>query len=165
MNNYKIEEIYNMYYKDLFIYAFSICKDYHLTEEVVSETFFRAFITIDNKENSIKYWLLHVCKNIIIDYYRKNKKVSNIDNEIQELKFEDNSFQKIIQEEEKRELFNAILKLSDIYKEVIIMFYFMSLTTKEISKSLNISEGAVRNILYRGRLKLGKILREGEYEF
>lgn len=165
MNNYEIEEIYNMYFKDLFIYAFSICKDYHLTEEVVSETFYRAFITINNERNSVKYWLLHVCRNIIIDYYRKNKKVSNLDIEIQELKFEDNSFEKIIKEEEKRELFNAILKLSDIYKEVIIMFYFMNLTTKEISKSLCISEGAVRNILYRGRQKLGKILREGKYEF
>lgn len=163
MNNYEIEEIYNVYYKEAFIYAFSICKDYHLTEEVVSETFFRAFITIDNEKSSIKYWLLNVCRNIIIDYYRKNKKVSNIDIEIQALKFEDNSFGKSI-EEEKRELFNAILKLSDIYKEVIIMFYFMSLTTKEISKSLNISEGAVRNILYRGRQKLGKILRDGKYE-
>lgn len=165
MNNYEIEEIYNMYFKDLFIYAFSICKDYHLTEEVVSETFYRAFITINNEKNSVKYWLLHVCRNIIIDYYRKNKKVSNLDIEIQELKFEDNSFEKIIKEEEKRELFNAILKLSDIYKEVIIMFYFMNLTTKEISKSLNISEGSVRNILYRGRRKLGKILREEKYDF
>ncbi len=165
MNNYDIEDIYNMYFKDLFIYAFSICKDYHLTEEVVSETFYRAFITIDNEKSSMKYWLLHVCRNIIIDYYRKNKNVSSIDIEIGELRFEDNSFEKIIKEEEKRELFKAILRLSDIYKEVIIMFYFMDLTTKEISKSLNISEGAVRNILYRGRQKLGKILREESYEF
>ncbi|MGG7142688.1 RNA polymerase sigma factor [Clostridium nigeriense] len=164
MNNYEIEKIYRIYYKDLYLYAFSICKDYHITEDVVSETFYRAFVTIDKCEGNVKYWLLYVCKNLIVDYYRKNKKITYKDIE-EDLKSEENIIFKIIKEEEKRELFNAILQLSEIYREVIIMFYFMNLKTSEIAKNLTISEGATRNILYRGRQKLAKILREEKYEF
>lgn len=164
MNNYEIEKIYKIYYKDLYLYAFSICKDYHITEDVVSETFYRAFVTIDKCEGNVKYWLLYVCKNLIVDYYRKNKKITYKDIE-EDLRSEENIIFKIIKEEEKRELFNAILQLSETYREVIIMFYFMNLKTSEIAKNLTLSEGATRNILYRGRQKLAKILREGKYEF
>jgi len=164
MNNYEIEKIYKIYYKDLYLYAFSICKDYHITEDVVSETFYRAFVTIDKCEGNVKHWLLYVCKNLIVDYYRKNKKITYKDIE-EDLRSEENIIFKIIKEEEKRELFNAILQLSETYREVIIMFYFMNLKTSEIAKNLTLSEGATRNILYRGRQKLAKILREGKYEF
>ncbi|MGG7057251.1 RNA polymerase sigma factor [Clostridium nigeriense] len=164
MNNYEIEKIYKIYYKDLYLYAFSICKDYHITEDVVSETFYRAFVTIDKCEGNIKYWLLYVCKNLIVDYYRKNKKITYKDIE-EDLRSEENIIFKIIKEEEKRELFNAILQLPETYREVIILFYFMNLKTSEIAKNLTLSEGATRNILYRGRQKLAKILREGKYEF
>lgn len=164
MNNYEIEKIYKIYYKDLYLYAFSICKDYHITEDVVSETFYRAFVTIDKCEGNVKYWLLYVCKNLIVDYYRKNKKITYKDIE-EDLRSEENIIFKIIKEEEKRELFNAILQLSETYREVIILFYFMNLKTSEIAKNLTLSEGATRNILYRGRQKLAKILREGKYEF
>ncbi|MCF0148590.1 MAG: sigma-70 family RNA polymerase sigma factor [Clostridium sp.] len=165
MNNYEIEELYNKYYKDLYIYAFSICKNYHITEEVVSETFLRAFITIDNAKCNVKFWLLYVCKNIIIDYYRKNKRMSYLDIEEKDIRVEDNTLEKFIKDEEKREVFKSILKLSEVYREVIIKFYYMNLTTKEIAKSLQVSEGAVRSILYRGRQKIGKLLRKGKYEF
>lgn len=71
MGNDELEKIYKSYYKELYIYAFSICKNHNLTEEIVSDTFFKAFLSIDNCEEHIKYLLMRVCKNLIFDYYKK----------------------------------------------------------------------------------------------
>lgn len=74
MGSDELEKIYKLYYKELYIYTFSICKNYSLTEEIISDTFFKAFLSIDNCERYIKYLLMRICKNLIFDYYKKIRK-------------------------------------------------------------------------------------------
>lgn len=158
MNKSLIEELYIKYYKELYIYAYSITKNHHLSEDFVSETFLKAILILDKNKESIKYFLICVLKNISIDYYRKNKRLVFKDN-IEEGEDKD-VLVKIIRKEEKLNLYNSILKLNENYREAIIMFYFMDIRIKEISSILNLSEGAVKNILYRGRLKLRSSYKE-----
>ncbi len=63
-------------------------------------------------------------------------------------------------EEEKRELLQALNSLPDKYRIVIIMHYYTGLTAKEIGKALRISENAVYTRLNRARKQLEDKLKD-----
>ena len=158
MNKDLIEELYRKFYKELYIYAYSKLKNHHLAEDLVSETFFKAILIIEKDEENIKYFLICILKNLSIDYFRKNKRLIFKD------KLEESEgldiLVGIIKKEENLKLYKCILDLNENYREAITMFYFMDMKVKEISSLLNLSEGAVKNILYRGRLKLRSSYKE-----
>ena len=74
-----LEQLYRKYYKVAFVYAISICGDISLAEDLVSEAFIKADISLPDDVPSFKYWLFKVCKNLWIDYIRKHKRI--VDNE------------------------------------------------------------------------------------
>lgn len=160
MKKDELEKIYKLYYKDLYVYGFSICKNHYLTEELISDSFYKAFISLEDYEGSFKCWLFIVFRNLFIDKYRKNKRIIFKNIEKEDLKINDETLNDLINKFEKERLYKGILKLPNNYKEVIIMFYFMEFSGEEISEILGVSKGAVRTLLYRGRIKLKDILKE-----
>ncbi len=162
MKKKQFEKIYETYYKDIFIYALSLCKDYYLAETLVSDTFYKALLSID-KEKHIKQWLFLVCKNNYIDYIRKSKKHSMY--ELNENIFVDetDTLERVIVDEKKRKLFSAISRLDKTSREVITLHYFINHSLIDISNIIGCSYGNVRTIIYRARIKL-RIIMEEEYE-
>lgn len=164
MRDKEFEKIYKLYYKDLYLYALSLCQNHYWAEDIVSDTFYKAFITIDNNDLNIKYWLLRVCKNLFIDTFRKNKKKYKYILNIDELILESNNvvLDNLIKNEDLKNLYTCISKLEFPYKDATLMFYFMNMSTKEISIVINTSDGATRNILYKARKKLFKLINVEE---
>lgn len=79
---------------------------------------------------------------------------------MKELFQEDNTLDKIIKSEERKKVYCEVLKLQQSYKEIIILYYYCSLSLKEIGSIIGISEGAARTLLFRARKKLKKSLKE-----
>lgn len=71
-------------------------------QDLTSDSFFKAYISLDDKVDYFKYWLFRVCKNLYLDYLKK--KVEFVSPEILEasLPVEDNILNKLIESEEKR---------------------------------------------------------------
>ena len=96
-----------------------------------------------------KYWLIRVtinyCKNKL-----KSKKETYLD------------YETIDKNETKQTtsinsmIYEKICNLQDIYKSVIILYYYEDMSVKQISKILKISESAVKMRLKRGREELQK---------
>lgn len=163
MKNDELEDLYKTYYAELYIYALSFCKDYHLAQDLVSETFFKALLSIENSQEYIKYWLFRVCKNLYLDHLRKNKYLHHVDDLNKDKLFiEDNTLDKIVQNEERRRVYYEVLKLPQSYKEIIILYYYCTLTLQEIATITSVSEGAARVLLFRARRKLKVVLKEEE---
>lgn len=160
MKNDELEDLYNKYNKELYIYALSLCKEHYLAQDLVSETFFKALLSIENNQHYIKYWLFRVCKNLYLDYLKKNKNLQDIEAHVDKLFIEDSTIEKIILNEERRKTFCEVLKLQQSYKEIIILYYYCSLTLQEISSLIGISQGASRTLLFRARKKLKEVLKE-----
>ncbi|MGV8983864.1 RNA polymerase sigma factor [Clostridium sp.] len=160
MKNDEFEVLYKRYSAELYIYALSLCKDHHLSQDLVSETFFKALLSIENSQGYIKYWLFRVCKNMYLDYLRKNKYLQDIEISINKLSVEDNTLDKIILNEDRRKIYYEILKLQKSYKEIIILYYYCNFTLQEISSIVGISQGAARTVLFRARKKLKVVLEE-----
>lgn len=155
-----MEKLYIKYHRELFLYAFSLCKNYHLAQDLTSDTFFKAYLSLDDV-SYFKYWLFRVCKNLYLDSL-KGKREYCSDNILENtLSNNKTPLDKIIESEEKKHLYNLIINLHESYKEILILYYFCGFSLKEISMSRNTSKGATKTMLFRARNKLKKEL-EGE---
>ncbi|MEA4827815.1 MAG: sigma-70 family RNA polymerase sigma factor [Clostridium sp.] len=161
MKNDEFEIIYKKYSAELYIYALSLCKNHHLSQDLVSETFFKALLSIVDSPGHIKYWLFRVCKNLYLDYLRKNKYLQDIEIDLDKLFVEDSTLDKIILNEQRRSVYYEILKLQPSYKEIITLYYYCNFSLKEIAAIIGISQGAARTLLFRARKKLKEVLEEG----
>lgn len=164
MVNNQMEKLYIKYHRELYLYAFSLCRDHHLAQDLTSETFFKAMLSIkDNNLQYIKYWLFRVCKNLFMDHAKKDKEVSDTEGLESILKIEDTPLDKLIDSEEKKHLYNLVVNLRTSYKEILILYYYCDFSIKEISETIGLTEGAAKTLLFRARKKL-KTALEGKNE-
>ena len=77
-----------------------------------------------------------------------------------EEKTEEGLPEKIFEEEDRRMLYQAILRLDIKKREIIQMQYFGGMTQKEIAAVLHITLENVRVLAYRARKELKKYLEE-----
>lgn len=162
MKGDELEKIYKSYYNEVYLYALSMCQNTHEAEEITSDTFYKAILSLDSQRAHVKYWLLRVCKNLSIDLWRRKKKYNEGSLYETCAVIHDNMLDKIIQNEEDKRLYIAMLKLPMNYREIIYMFYFMDYSIEEISRLVEKSYGSVKTALSRARAKLKEFLKEGE---
>ncbi len=149
------EELFKEHYGGAVLYTYSLCRDYALAEDIVSNAFYKALKNLDDTA-SFRYWLLRVCKNAVVDAARKKKRATNLTEEIAD---GTDVAEEYILNEEYRALYRAIELLSDEYRETITLFYFEELSIREIARLVEKTEENVKVILYRARQKL-KLLME-----
>lgn len=155
-----MEKLYIKYHRELYLYAFSLCKNYHLAQDLTSDTFFKAYLSL-NDVSYIKYWLFRVCKNLYFDFLKQKREYSS-DNILENtLTNKKTPLDKVIESEKKKHLYKLILNLHESYKEILILYYFCDFSLKEIGKIRDTTEGAAKTMLFRARNRLKKEM-EGE---
>jgi RNA polymerase sigma-70 factor (ECF subfamily) len=156
--------VYDEHYHIIFNYCFKRTKDFDASQDIVSETFIKAFLNIKRfvwKGVSIRSWLYRIATNEINLYFRSKKYRPTLLNEIgisqiTTLKHPDLLMEKEVaeQEMERHEEFikvqREVVKLPVKYQEVITLKYFEKLKIKEISDILNKPEGTIKSLLSRG---------------
>lgn len=161
MLGHQLEKLYGKYHREVYLYAFSLCKDYHLAQDLTSDTFYKAILSFDGNTSYIKYWLFRVCKNLFLDHKRNDKEFSHTDKLDYMVALEDTPLDSLIHGEEKRRLYQLIMNLPSSYREVIILFYYSNFTIKEISQATGLTESNAKVLLFRARKKI-RIGLEGE---
>lgn len=162
MKSTALETFFKKYYNEAMLYVYSLCHNRALAEDIVSDSFLKAFNTIDEERDGFKFWLLKVCRNRYFDCLRKDKKLSRMEEDIED----DNGalVDTVIRNDEYRALYHAISLLKENYREVVRLYYFDGLSVSEIA---DITEQSVQNVkvqMYRARTKLKEIL-EAKNEF
>ena len=114
-----MEESYIKYYRELDLYAFSLCKNHHLAQDLTSDTFFKAYLSLDDV-SYFKYWLFRVCKNLYLDHLKRNREYSSENILERTLSTFETTLDKIIESEEKKYSYNLVINLNEPYKEILI---------------------------------------------
>ena len=161
LKNNQLEEIYAKYHTEVYLYALSFCQNHYQAQDLVSDTFYKAMLALDESKDYIKFWLFRVCKNLYLDSVRKNRSNQSIDNYEHLLSNEETSLDKVINNEERIRVYYQVLKLPPSYKEIITLYYYCDFSLREISSTIDISEGAAKTLLFRARRRL-KIALEAE---
>lgn len=156
-----IEKLYNAYFRKAYLYTFSLCGSSQLAEDIVQEAFVKAMLALECTHGNVQAWLFSVCKNLWIDHMRKVRYMSDV--ELESINLPDSSsdfISNIIKTEESARIYKLILAMPHSFREVLILFYYSDLPQNKIAELMNISEGAVRTLLYRARKKLKNVLEE-----
>ncbi len=153
----KAEKLMDLYGNMILRLAYSYLHNMSDAEEILQETLIRFLQTAPSFRNHEheKAWLLHVAANL-----SKNKIKYNTIRSTDELNDE------LIAEEREDLAFvwDAVKELPEKYREVIHLFYYEDLSTKQIAEVLKRKESTIRSDLKRGREKLKEILKEA-YDF
>ncbi len=155
-----IEELYRKHHSSAFAYVFSLCGNKEIAEDVVSQAFEKAIITIDDSVPNFRYWLLRVCRNLWIDLKRREKKIAGTPVDELSIEANDDVPKDVMRKMENAELYEAIEDLDGPEKEIIVLFYFSNASIKEISMLTGISITNTKVKLHRTRLKLKKKMED-----
>ncbi len=161
----RLEKLYRYYGSDMYVYARSKTCSNQDAEDAVHETFLKictiiSTISDDIENNSVRALILIILRNTIIDQWRKTEKESLLIDEVIEVEDTVNDMTEVELNEVNAELARAISQISEEHKEMIFLHYSKSLSIKEISGLLNISEPSVKSKLVRARRALHKRLSE-----
>ena len=155
------EEIY-MYYKNyLYTIIFDVIRDEQYAEDALQETFIKIFKNADKienvKDNKTKRMVSVIAKNTAIDFYRKRKKQfeNEAEYEKQDMIADKNAF--IDMDSGESELLIAISRLTDKYRNVLLLKYSSGFSNEEIAEIMGISVVNVRKIISRGKKQLNDI--------
>lgn len=157
----EMEEIYKRYFKDVYLFVYSLSKNQHIAEDITSETFLKAIDSLDSfkGKSDIKVWLFQIAKNSYYSYLRKNKHIEQTEKLPKETD-DKNIEKKIIDKEESMSVHKILHSLSDPYKEVFTLRMFGELSYKEIGEIFGKTDNWACVTFYRARKKINEEMRE-----
>lgn len=148
-----LEQLYRRYYSAAYLYCLSLCGDGHTAQDLVSEAFVKAYLSLPDDVPSFRYWLLRVCRNLWIDHCRRQKHQAGQET-LDFLPDPDTPESIYLKNEQKKVLWQALNTLSPGDRELIILHYFSGLSLKEIAPLVGKSYDSVRQRMVRLRNQL-----------
>ncbi|MEA3497117.1 MAG: sigma-70 family RNA polymerase sigma factor [Bacteroidota bacterium] len=151
----------NRHQAKLFSYILFLVKNRALAEDIFQDSFVKIVNTLKSgkyhEEGKFYQWIVRISRNLVIDHFRKSKKMTFVtDSEgnslVEDLKiYEENREEEIVKDETIRKLKIMIHKLPTEQKEVLILRHYANLSFKDISDltgvSINTSLGRMRYAL------------------
>ena len=155
--NHKTEQLLENHGNRILRCAYTYLHNHEDAEDILQETLIQFFkyAPVFNDDEHEKAWLLRVAANL-----SKNRIKYN------ELRQTDELSENLIasEREDLSFVWDAVRELPVKYREVIHLFYYEGLTTRQISDILKRNESTIRSDLRRGRHLLKKQLKE-VYDF
>ncbi|MBP3038991.1 sigma-70 family RNA polymerase sigma factor [Bacillaceae bacterium Marseille-Q3522] len=155
--------LFQQYEQDIYRTAFVYVKNQSDALDVVQETAYRSFKSINNLKEPkyFKTWLIRIAISCAVDLLRKQKNIVQMKPEYEEFVsgevIEDIDLEMTVR--------GLIERLNEDEKSVIILRFYEGLTIKEVSEALDIPLGTAKTVLYRALDKLRKKLKgDGVYE-
>jgi len=168
----EFEELTLEHLDTLYSTALRLCRNEDLAQDLVQETYLRAFRFYDKFQlgTNIKAWLLKIMKNIYINKYRKEQRevnlfdLTDIDPIYEEflqreaIKSMDNPEDCFFNKVFTQDLEKALNKLPEEFKMVVILADIEGLSYREIAEIMECPIGTVMSRLHRARRILQKYL-------
>lgn len=163
-------DIVEMYKDKVYQLCYRMLGNRHEAEDAAQEAFIRAYVNIHTYNPNLKFssWLYRIATNLSIDRMRKKKPDVYLDAEVagtdgltmhSQLADEQRSPEDELEGLElQRTVQEAILKLPEKYRTVIVLKYIDELSLQEISEILDLPVGTVKTRIHRGREALRKYL-------
>ncbi|MEJ9165284.1 RNA polymerase sigma factor, partial [Paenibacillus graminis] len=131
-----VEQIYEQYFQDVYLFALSLSRDQQIAEEITQETFVKALKNIDQFKGNCKIsvWLCQIAKNTYFKYMDQQKR---FDLGSPQEKIRGNSLsmeQKLIDKTEALRIHKLLHGLKEPYKEVFTLRVFGELSFDHISE-------------------------------
>ena len=146
------QQVYDLYFKDVYKYALSLSRDPHVAEEITQETFFKALKSIDSFRGQCRLyvWLCQIAKNTYITYAQKQSRASP---EV-ETSSDEGLEEHLLTKESAFEIHKVLHRLPEPYKEVFSLRVFGELSFSQIGELFGKTESWARVTYHRAKMKI-----------
>lgn len=158
-----IEDLYNLYYKDIYAYIFSLSKQNDVSEEITQETFLKAMKSINRFRGDcdIRVWLCQIAKNTYYTHAKKSiKELPTLSDDTTEVASDINIVKAFENQETVFEIHKALHNLEDPYKEVFHLRVFGNLSYSNIASIYGKTESWARVVYHRAKNMIREKMEE-----
>ncbi|WP_309642090.1 sigma-70 family RNA polymerase sigma factor [Flavobacterium sp.] len=160
----------NRHQSKIYGFIFSKISDRDLTDDIFQDTFIKVIKTLKsnsyNEEGKFLPWVMRIAHNLIIDHFRKNKKMPMF-RETEEFSIfsimTDNSQTiegRMITDQVEKDLKKLIEELPADQKEVLVMRIYQDLSFKEISELTGVSINTALGRMRYALMNLRKVIEK-----
>ncbi|GAB2690302.1 sigma-70 family RNA polymerase sigma factor [Aliiglaciecola sp. 3_MG-2023] len=154
----RYETLVHSLHADIFRYAYWLVKDKAVAEDIVQETFLRAWKSLDSlkDEKAAKSWLITILRRENARRFER-KQFDLVDMDDVTLEGDNLSNELEIEYQELRLL---MADLNEEYREPLILQVMYGYSGDEIAKQLNLNKNTVMTRLFRARSQLKEALEK-----
>ena len=157
------EALYEQQFQKTHQYIRYMVSNAELAEDLTQDTFLRIYKTDLTKVENVRTYTRQVARNLVYDYYRKKALIQWLPfkNAHEEQEFVYVPHEWIVQEEARKQLYEALHKLKPIQREVLIYRKIEELSIQETCEIMGLTAMKVANT-QRGAMKALQQLLGGE---
>ena len=159
-------------YQGLFSYGYRLCGNKDLVKDCIQELFFELWksrhttnIEVKNIQSYLMTWLRRIISRQINLLSKQHHSVLNANYTENEFSYEELLVQLQTDDEKKKNLEEALLKLSPGQLKIIRLKYFENKTIKEIADENDLAKQTVYNMIYKALVVLRHAMREFSVAF
>jgi len=161
----QFEALVNSYSTDLYRYAVWLTHDHNVAEELVQETYLRAWKSISSLKDSkaAKAWLITILRRENARRFEKKRPESTVNDDVDpdtllEFACDDGLV-------ENMSLQQSLEKLPEEYREPLLLQVMGGYSCNEIADILDITSQAVMTRLFRARQKMRKLIESSDNNY
>lgn len=156
----------------VFAYILMVVKDKELAEDLFQDTFIKVINTFRSgtykEEGKFIQWVMRIAHNLIIDYFRKSKRIPTVENNDEYDIFDkvrvpvESIEEQMITEQIHQDVKKLIDYLPKEQKEVLVMRHYGEMSFKDIAEVTNVSINTALGRMRYALINLRKLVREKE---
>ncbi len=169
-NQSSLEKLIRRHKNRIFAYILMIVKEKELAEDLFQDTFIKVINTIRSgsykEEGKFIQWAMRIAHNLIIDHFRKSKRIPTIENRDDFDIFEkvripvESVEERIITEQIHKDVKKLIDYLPKEQRDVLIMRHYGDMSFKDIAEVTNVSINTALGRMRYALINLRKLVDE-----
>ena len=130
--------------------------DFHIAEELTQDAFLQAYQKLSTLRNPVHFagWLYVIASRCCLMWYRKKRLPMSSLARVETGEMETVAQRDYRDEQQRQEVHDALDSLPESQRTVLTLHYLGGLSCEEIGRFIGTSEGAIKDRLYRARLRL-----------
>ncbi|MEL6115297.1 sigma-70 family RNA polymerase sigma factor [Photobacterium sp. SP02] len=157
----RYEALVRAWHKDLYRYAYWLCHDQHIAEDLVQETCLRAWRSLDslNDDSAAKAWLITILRRENARRFER-KQLDLVDIDDHPVADDHDTDAGGLNESELGQLQQMIKQLPSEYREPLVLQVMAGFNGDEIANILGLNRNTVMTRLFRARNQLKDALEK-----
>ena len=165
-----LEKLIRRHKNRVYAYILMVVKDKELAEDLFQDTFIKVINTFRSRqykeEGKFIQWVMRIAHNLIIDYFRKSKRIPIVENNDDYDIFDkvripvESVEEQIITEQIHRDVKKLIDYLPKEQKDVLVMRHYGDMSFKDIAEVTNVSINTALGRMRYALINLRKLVKE-----
>jgi len=154
----RFADLYELHFEEVYAFVVRRVGNRDVAEDVTSDVFHKALVSLKHFEwRGVPFvaWLLRIAANAIADRSKRAREVSGVDDPEQPV-----SPASLEDAERKAHVFRLVDDLPDDQRRVVVMRFAEERSIREIAQELRRSEGAIKQLQFRGLQNLRERLKQ-----